>query len=53
MLYTLRVMMHGLAEQFRATMAFPILLQGEAGKGQLLRQFVSAGSALLVATSSS
>ena len=30
----------------------PVLLQGETSKGQLLQQFVSAGNALLVATSS-
>ena len=41
-----------LAEQFRATMTLPVLLQGETSKGQLLQQFVSAGNALLVATSS-
>ena len=40
------------AEQFRATMTLPVLLQGETSKGQLLQQFVSAGNALLVATSS-
>ncbi|MDU3066498.1 MAG: ATP-dependent DNA helicase [Escherichia coli] len=35
-----------------ATMTLPVLLQGETSKGQLLQQFVSAGNALLVATSS-
>ncbi len=45
-------MMRDLAEQFRATMTLPVLLQGETSKGQLLQQFVSAGNALLVATSS-
>ncbi len=44
--------MRDLAEQFRATMTLPVLLQGETSKGQLLQQFVSAGNALLVATSS-
>ncbi len=33
-------------------MTLPVLLQGETSKGQLLQQFVSAGNALLVATSS-
>ena len=35
-----------------AQMEVPVLLQGETSKGQLLQQFVSAGNALLVATSS-
>ncbi|MGU0161872.1 helicase C-terminal domain-containing protein [Escherichia coli] len=52
MLYTSHAMMRDLAEQFRATMTLPVLLQGETSKGQLLQQFVSAGNALLVATSS-
>lgn len=52
MLCTSHAMMRELAEQFRATMTLPVLLQGETSKGQLLDQFVSAGNALLVATSS-
>ncbi len=52
MLCTSHSMMRELAEQFRATMTLPVLLQGETSKGQLLEQFVSAGNALLVATSS-
>lgn len=52
MLCTSHSMMRGLAEQFRATMTLPVLLQGETSKGQLLEQFVNAGNALLVATSS-
>ncbi len=52
MLCTSHAMMRDLAEQFRATMTLPVLLQGETSKGQLLQQFVSAGNALLVATSS-
>ncbi|WP_032103570.1 ATP-dependent DNA helicase, partial [Enterobacter hormaechei] len=52
MLCTSHAMMRELAEQFRATMTLPVLLQGETSKGQLLQQFVSAGNALLVATSS-
>ncbi|WP_348254190.1 helicase C-terminal domain-containing protein, partial [Salmonella enterica] len=44
--------MDKLAEQFRATMTLPVLLQGETSRGQLLQQFVSAGNALHVATSS-
>ncbi|MGS9102318.1 ATP-dependent helicase, partial [Salmonella enterica subsp. enterica serovar Infantis] len=51
MLCTSHAMMLDLAEQFRATMTLPVLLQGETSKGQLLQQFVSAGNALLVATS--
>ncbi len=50
MLCTSHAMMRDLAEQFRATMTLPVLLQGETSKGQLLQQFVSAGNALLVAT---
>ncbi|OAT24097.1 DinG family ATP-dependent helicase [Buttiauxella gaviniae ATCC 51604] len=52
MLCTSHSMMRDLAEQFRATMTLPVLLQGETSKGQLLQQFVDAGNALLVATSS-
>ncbi len=52
LLCTSHAMMRDLAEQFRATMTLPVLLQGETSKGQLLQQFVSAGNALLVATSS-
>ncbi|EOI5771190.1 ATP-dependent DNA helicase [Cronobacter sakazakii] len=52
MLCTSHAMMRELAEQFRATMTLPVLLQGETSKSQLLDQFISAGNALLVATSS-
>ncbi|EOC1348378.1 ATP-dependent DNA helicase [Cronobacter turicensis] len=52
MLCTSHAMMRELAEQFRATMTLPVLLQGEISKSQLLEQFISAGNALLVATSS-
>ncbi len=52
MLCTSHAMMRDLAEQFRAMMTLPVLLQGETSKGQLLAQFISAGNALLVATSS-
>ena len=51
-LCTSHQMMRELAEEFRATMTLPVLLQGETSKGQLLAQFVAAGNALLVATSS-
>ncbi|OAT78514.1 ATP-dependent helicase [Mangrovibacter phragmitis] len=51
-LCTSHAMMRDLAEQFRATMTLPVLLQGETSKAQLLEQFISAGNALLVATSS-
>lgn len=50
-LCTSHQMMRELAEEFRATMTLPVLLQGETSKGQLLAQFVAAGNALLVATS--
>ncbi|MFI8416901.1 ATP-dependent DNA helicase [Serratia sp. NPDC078593] len=51
-LCTSHQMMRELAEEFRAIMTLPVLLQGETSKGQLLAQFVEAGNALLVATSS-
>ncbi len=41
MLCTSHAMMRDLAEQFRATMTLPVLLQGETSKGQLLQQFVA------------
>ncbi|ALB67094.1 DinG family ATP-dependent helicase YoaA [Cronobacter dublinensis 1210] len=52
MLCTSHAMMRELAEHFRATMTLPVLLQGETSKSQLVEQFISAGNALLVATSS-
>lgn len=52
MLCTSHSMMRELAEQFRASLTLPVLLQGETSKGQLLEQFIQAGNALLVATSS-
>lgn len=52
MLCTSHAMMRELTEQFRASMTLPVLMQGETSKGQLLQQFVAAGNALLVATSS-
>ncbi|KAB8310742.1 ATP-dependent DNA helicase [Erwinia endophytica] len=51
-LCTSHQMMRSLAEQFRAMLTLPVLLQGETSKGQLLKQFIAAGNALLVATSS-
>lgn len=51
-LCTSHKMMRELAAEFRASMALPVLLQGETSKGQLLKQFLEAGNALLVATSS-
>lgn len=45
-------MMRELAVLFRNVMQRPVLLQGETSKGQLLEQFLSAGNALLIATSS-
>ncbi|MDE1186960.1 MAG: ATP-dependent DNA helicase [Pantoea sp.] len=51
-LCTSHMMMRELAAEFRASMTLPVLLQGETSKGQLLKQFIEAGNALLVATSS-
>ncbi len=45
-------MMRELAAEFRAILTLPVLLQGETSKGQILQQFIEAGNALLVATSS-
>lgn len=51
-LCTSHQMMRDLAQEFRASLTLPVLLQGETGKRQLLEQFVAAGNALLVATNS-
>ncbi len=51
-LCTSHQVMRDLAAEFRATLTLPVLLQGETSKGQLLKQFIAAGNALLVATSS-
>ncbi|WP_411704802.1 ATP-dependent DNA helicase [Edaphovirga cremea] len=51
-LCTSHQMVRDLAEEFRASLTLPVLVQGETSKGQLLAQFVEAGNALLVATSS-
>ncbi|CDG21449.1 putative ATP-dependent helicase yoaA [Xenorhabdus poinarii G6] len=51
-LCTSHQMMRSLAEEFRANMTLPVLVQGETSKTQLLSQFISAGNALLVATGS-
>ena len=51
-LCTSHKMMRELAIEFRASMTLPVLLQGETSKVQLLKQFLEAGNALLVATSS-
>lgn len=45
-------MMRELAAEFRERLTLPVLLQGETSKGQILQQFIEAGNALLVATSS-
>ncbi|MBS0855371.1 MULTISPECIES: ATP-dependent DNA helicase [unclassified Tatumella] len=45
-------MMRELAAEFRQVLTLPVLLQGETSKGQILQQFIEAGNALLVATSS-
>ncbi|WP_192456616.1 ATP-dependent DNA helicase [Musicola keenii] len=52
MLCTSHLMMRELAAEFRASLTLPVLVQGETGKAQLLAQFLAAGNALLVATSS-
>jgi len=51
-LCTSHLMMRELAAEFRASMTLPVLVQGETSKGQLLKQFIEKGNALLVATSS-
>ncbi|WP_047682134.1 MULTISPECIES: ATP-dependent DNA helicase [Xenorhabdus] len=51
-LCTSHQMMRCLAEEFRANMTLPVLVQGETSKRQLLSQFLAAGNALLVATGS-
>ncbi|WP_428943214.1 ATP-dependent DNA helicase [Pantoea sp. FN060301] len=51
-LCTSHKMMRELAAEFRTLLTLPVLLQGETSKGQLLKQFIAAGNALLVATSS-
>lgn len=51
-LCTSHLMMRELAAEFRATMTLPVLVQGETSKGQLLKEFIDKGNALLVATSS-
>jgi len=51
-LCTSHLMMRELAAEFRASMTLPVLVQGETSKGQLLKQFIDKGNALLVATSS-
>lgn len=51
-LCTSHAMMRGLAEEFKASLPLPVLMQGEMSKTQLLQKFVSSGNALLVATQS-
>lgn len=51
-LCTSHAMMRDLAEEFRASMTLPVLVQGETSKSRLLAEFVAAGNALLVATAS-
>nr|WP_243851811.1 ATP-dependent DNA helicase [Providencia heimbachae] len=51
-LCTSHLMMRELAEEFKATLTLPVLMQGEMSKNKLLAQFISAGNAVLVATSS-
>ncbi|WP_075181964.1 ATP-dependent DNA helicase [Pantoea sp. 1.19] len=51
-LCTSHAMMRDLAAVFRERLTLPVLLQGETSKGQLLKQFIASGNALLVATSS-
>lgn len=52
MLCTSHLMMRELAAEFRAELTLPVLVQGETSKPRLLAQFLAAGNALLVATSS-
>jgi len=44
--------MHHVAELLRHSLAFPVLVQGEAPKADLLDQFRDAGDAVLIGTSS-
>lgn len=45
-------MMRELAEEFKSSLTLPVLMQGESSKNKLLSQFIAAGNAVLVATSS-
>jgi ATP-dependent DNA helicase DinG len=49
-LCTSYAMMNQLAVAFRRVLTFPVLLQGDKSKQNLLNEFVSHGNALLVAT---
>lgn len=51
-LCTSHMMMRELAEELRITLVLPVLMQGESSKNKLLAQFIAAGNAVLVATSS-
>lgn len=51
-LCTSHMMMRELAEELRTTLVLPVLMQGESSKNKLLAQFIAAGNAVLVATSS-
>ncbi|MDF7671509.1 ATP-dependent DNA helicase [Orbaceae bacterium ESL0721] len=51
-LCTSHAMMNALATLFREKTQLPVLMQGETSKVKLLEQFVTAGNALLIATSS-
>ncbi|WP_272694678.1 ATP-dependent DNA helicase [Providencia sp. PROV144] len=51
-LCTSHLMMRELAEEFKSSLTLPVLMQGESSKNKLLSQFISAGNAVLVATSS-
>lgn len=44
--------MDRIAERLRASLAFPLLVQGEEGKAALIERFAKAGNAVLVATAS-
>jgi ATP-dependent DNA helicase DinG len=49
-LCTSHSMMRELTEGFRATLAIPVLMQGETSKQKLLAEYLELGNALLVAT---
>ncbi|HGN1705024.1 TPA: ATP-dependent DNA helicase [Providencia rettgeri] len=51
-LCTSHLMMRELAQEFKASLTLPVLMQGESSKNKLLSQFIAAGNAVLVATSS-
>lgn len=52
LLCTSYFMMNQLAQQFKAKLDLPVLVQGEQNKNELLQKYLELGNALLIATSS-